>query len=480
VTRSRRIIVPPEIAALAPALANAETMRALRREAEKLLGEKQLELYRPYFKQEVFHAAGLTFRERLLMAGNQLGKTYCAGAEVAYHLTGKYPEGWKGRRFSKPNAGWAAGVTSEVTRDSVQRILVGRPKALGTGLIPKADIVDTTSARGIADALDTVTVKHVSGGVSTVGFKSYNQEREKFQAESLDWVWMDEEPPEDIYSEAVTRTNATGGMIMMTFTPLQGMSEVVRLFYPRPSTSDRFLVTMTIDDAEHISPEMRAKIIASYKPHEREARTRGIPQLGSGAVFALPQSVYTIDAFQIPAHWLFIIGIDLGFDHPFGAVLLAYDPDADCVYVINSHRAAGETIMQHAAILKGWGDGVPVAWPHDAASHDRQSAQTYAELYRRHNLNMLHEHATFPDGGFGLEASIAEVLDRMESGRFKVFSHLGDVLEELRDLHRKDGKVVKDRDDLVSAIRYGIMMLRFAGRRRKAKRGPLRRGLRVV
>jgi phage terminase large subunit-like protein len=189
--------------------------------------------YRPYSKQQAFHAAGSTHRERLLMAGNQLGKTYSGAAELAYHLTGRYPDWWPGRRFTKPIRAWAGSKTGEVTRDGVQRLLVGEPKdrsQWGTGMIPGEAIVDQSLRMGVADALDSVLVRHVSGDNSTVGFKSYDQGREKWQGETLDVVWFDEEPPLDIYMEGLTRTNATGGMVYLTFTPLLGMSDVVHMF----------------------------------------------------------------------------------------------------------------------------------------------------------------------------------------------------------------------------------------------------------
>lgn len=193
----------------------------------------RLEFYRPYAKQLEFHAAGAENRERLFMAGNQLGKTLAGGNEWAMHLTGKYPDWWVGRRFKRPVRMWAAGVTAESTRDNPQRILVGppqQPEETGTGAIPRDCLIKTTPARGTAHALDSVTVKHVSGGVSVLSFKSYEKGREKWQGETLDGVWFDEEPPLDIYSEGLTRTNATMGIAMITFTPLLGMSDVVYLF----------------------------------------------------------------------------------------------------------------------------------------------------------------------------------------------------------------------------------------------------------
>lgn len=164
------------------------------------------------------------------MAGNQLGKTFSGAAEAAIHLTGRYPDWWQGRRFDRPVRAWAGSETNEVTRDGVQRYLVGEPKneqAWGTGIVPKACLKDWTRRQGVPNALDGIMVEHVSGGLSMLGFKSYDQGRTKWQGETLDFVWLDEEPDHDIYMEALTRTNATGGFIYLTFTPLKGMSAVV-------------------------------------------------------------------------------------------------------------------------------------------------------------------------------------------------------------------------------------------------------------
>lgn len=168
--------------------------RALR-EQEKRASRTRLLRYRPYNKQAEFHAAGADHRERLLMAGNQLGKTYSGAAEAAYHLTGLYPANWQGRVFTKPVQAWAGSETLEVTRDGVQRLLVGPPRIeaeWGSGLIPADKIIDTNRKQGVADALDSVVVKHVSGGTSVLGFKAYDQGRTKWQGETLDFVWFDE------------------------------------------------------------------------------------------------------------------------------------------------------------------------------------------------------------------------------------------------------------------------------------------------
>jgi phage terminase large subunit-like protein len=176
--------------------------------------------------------------ERLLMAGNQLGKTLAGAMEWAMHLTGRYPEWWKGKVFDHPVRMWAAGVTAESTRDNPQRVLMGPPQQKekwGTGTIPKDAIKEWTPSYQIGDALDSVVVRWGGGGdvgfgESVLAFKTYEKGREKWQGETLDGVWFDEEPPLDIYSEGRTRCVARRGIVLVTFTPLQGMTELVKLF----------------------------------------------------------------------------------------------------------------------------------------------------------------------------------------------------------------------------------------------------------
>src|SRR5262249_48950548 len=146
-------------------------LSALQAERTRRLTEDRLRYYAPYPKQAEFHAAGARHRERLLMAGNQIGKTLAGGFEAAIHATGRYPDGWKGRRFDRPTVGWACGVSGEVVRDTVQRVLIGRSGSLGTGAIPKDAIGELVTARGIADLLATIKVQHVSGGTSIIGLK---------------------------------------------------------------------------------------------------------------------------------------------------------------------------------------------------------------------------------------------------------------------------------------------------------------------
>jgi len=460
-----------EYAALELRLQQQETMmQRFRLEKERRAALNRLANYAPYPKQLEFHETGAKYRERGFMAGNQLGKTLAGSAEMSMHLTGRYPDWWRGRVYDRPIRAAAGSESAELTRDGVQRLIVGNPRdegSWGTGMLPKDALAHWTRRNGVSDALDGIVVVWGGGGDvqqghSTLNFKAYEQGRAKWQADTLDAVWLDEEAPMPIYSEALTRVSSTNGMVYSTFTPLIGMSEVCRRFLLEPSP-DRVLVNMTIDDALHYTAEQRQKIIDGYPAHEREARARGTPQLGSGRIFPVPEADIAIPARIFPKEMARIRGIDFGFDHPFGAVELVWDRDADVIYVTRAIRMREQTPVIHAAAIRAWGmEWVPCAWPHDGLAHDKGSGDQLAAQYRSQHLTMLHERATFPDGGSGVEAGLMAMLDRMQTGRLKVFGHLNDWFEEFRLYHRKDGKVVKEHDDLMSATRYAIMMLRYS------------------
>jgi len=224
----------------------------------------------------------------------------------------------------------------------------------------------------------------------------------------------------------------------------------------------RHVTFMTIDDAEHYTPEQRSAIVAGYLPHEREARAKGIPVMGSGRIFPVPEEDIACDIIEIPKWWARLGAMDFGWDHPFAAVELAWDKDADIVYVTKAYRKSEATPVIHSAALKPWG-ALRWMWPRDGNRQTLEGAgKALAVQFVAQGLDMHPDHAQFADGSVSVEAGLMEMLDRMQTGRFKVFRHLTEWFEEFRLYHRDKGVVVKLMDDLMSATRYGVMMLRFA------------------
>lgn len=440
----------------------------------------RLDYYEPYPFQQAFHnAVGYQTQkpasQRCLLAANGVGKTMCGAMETAIHLTGKYPSWWEGPRFNGPVEVVAGGKTNDAVKMVIQKELFGDPlddTKLGTGAIPFDCLVRDKISRkpGVPNAIQDALVRHVSGHNSKISLMAYEQKAKAFMGIRFDIGWLDEEPPMDIWGQFIRGTlSRRDAVLYITFTPEEGNTDVVEQFMNDLRTGQA-LVNATWDDAPHMSETEKEQKLMALPPHEREMRSKGVPQMGSGLVFPVMDEDLWIEPLQIPAHWPQIIAVDFGYDHPFAAVNLAWDRDKDCVYLTNEYREAKAIPTIHAAAVKPWGDWIPVVWPHDGLQHDKGSGEPLADQYKALGLNMLRERFTNPpspgqkegSGGNGVEVGIMDMLTRMQTGRFKVFTNCRTWMEEKRLYHRQDGKIVKVRDDLISASRYGVCSLRHA------------------
>ncbi len=427
----------------------------------------KLKLYSPYGWQERFANASSNCTQLLAMTGNRCGKTYTGAAIMAIHLTGLYPDWWLGKRFDGPIEAWAAGISTDTTRDILQSELLGdwkNPEKFGTGAIPKEHIIECINKPQVPGAVQSVLVKHVSGGVSTLDFKSYEMSQDKFMGTAKHLIWLDEECPKSIYTQCVTRTATTGGIVMMTFTPEHGLTEIVKdfMYDLKPG---QHMETASWDDAPHLDDAVKEQLMSVYTPAERAMRVSGEPSLGSGVVFPVREDRIAIDPFQIPDHFMRIIGIDLGMDHPNGVACVAWDTQKNIFYLYDEHSERGETTSLHAAAIRGKGGAhIPVVVPHDAYKRDSNSGKQFIQLYADFGLNMVMEPFSNPPGpdgkpgGNSREPGIAFMMTAMEEGRFKVFNTCTKFLQEMKLYHREDGKIVDRNDDMISATRYAVVM----------------------
>lgn len=423
------------------------------------LGPVRRELYPKHLK---FFEAGARKRERLFMAANRIGKTESAGGyEMALHLTGMYPSWWQGRRFDKPIKAWAAGDTAKTVREIIQFKLLGPLHEMGTGLLPADLIIGTTRKQGVSDAIDTISIRHVSGGVSTLTLKSYDQKRISFQGTEIDLVWLDEECELGIYTECLLRTMTCGGMIMLTFTPLMGMSETVMAFLPGGTIqnidddSSKFVIMATWDDCGHLSEGMKKELWDSIPPYQRDARSKGVPQLGSGAIYPVPESQFVVDDFPVPEHWPRLYAQDVGWNRtavPWGA----WDRESDIVYLYSEHYMGEALPVVHAQAIKARGEWIPGVIDPAARGRAQQDGNQLLSQYRDLGLDLS-------IANNAVEAGIYEVWQRLSTGRLKVFRSLQNWLYEFR-LYRRDekGRIVKKDDHLMDATRYLVMGLDHA------------------
>lgn len=467
-----------------------QKLLALLEEQAKRKKYNALSYFEPYPWQKAFMYASLDNRQKLAMCANQVGKTTTGAFELAYHATGLYPADWEGLRFDKPIKAWACGMTNNSTRDIVQTELLGDQGDLslqGAGTIPKHCIGATVRKPGIPNAFDSVLVKHfnalgVHDGWSKISFLSYEMGQDKFMGQRIDWVWLDEEPPIDIFTQCVTRTLTTSGVVSMTFTPEKGLTKTVTDFL-NDRKPGQFLIQATWEDVTekrdaagnithrgHLTDEKKEQLLAVYSADEREMRSKGIPIAGSGPIFPLHlEDEIRCDPIEIPAHWPRICGLDFGWDHPTAAAWLAWDRDADIIYLYDAYKKSKATAIIHAAAIKARGD-IPVAWPKDGHQSDKGTGINLAEQYRDQGVSMLPDYfrnkPSIADekGNFSVEAGVQELYQRMETGRFRVFTHLNEWFQEFRQYYRKDGKINPVNDDLLSATRYGACSIERFGK----------------
>lgn len=414
-----------------------------------------------YAKHMEFFGAGGTHRERVFAAGNRVGKTESAGLyELMLHLTGLYPEWWGkigGREFHHPIRAWAAGDTNQTVRDIIQQKLLGPKGEFGTGILPENSIISTSPKSGVPDAIETIRVRNRWGGISTLVLKTYEQGRKSFQGTEQHVILLDEEPPLDVYSECLLRTMETagfaGGIIMLTFTPLLGLSDVVLQFMPDgqlpegPQAGSKYVVNAGWDDVPHLSEAVKQELMASIPPWQVDARTRGVPALGAGAIYPVPEDDYLVDDFLLPKHWRRAYALDVGWNRT-AALWGAYDMETDIWYLYSEHYRGQAEPSVHASAIKGRGEWVRGVFDPAARGRSQRDGRRLVDEYRMLGLDIT-------EAVNAREAGIYAVWERLSTGRLKVFKSLTNWRKEAR-LYRRDekGEVVKVNDHLMDDTRY--------------------------
>ena len=446
--------------------------------------------YHPYIKQLEFHNSRAT--ERILSGANQSGKSIAGTMETCFHLTGNYPDWWDGHRVLprlnvtnneyELNA-WVLGTDSKTVRDSLQSKIIGTVnRDFNDGCIHPDYIYknDKLMARGVPDAVDTIYIKHKSGARVKLQFRSYEQGRENLQAATIDFVYCDEEPPADVMGELRARITATNGFLYMAFTPLKGMTPLVQEFWMHDNP-EKFLVCMNIYEAKHFTPEKLKKIESLYaglSEAERQARMMGIPTMGSGMVYPFDDSDLMYDSFPLPKNFRRIGGLDFGRgEHPTAIVWVALDPMTDVAYVYDAVKTTHKSIAENAEIMRKRGEWIPFAYPHDLMrdsgterggrnnyEEDKKSeGYKYKTMYEDNGIHFTPHNAKTAEGSNKVENGLVEVRQRMATGRLKIARHLSELWKE-KQVYRygEDLKPIKQKDDLMDAMRYAVIMLRYS------------------
>jgi phage terminase large subunit-like protein len=409
-----------------------------------------------YVKHMEFFRLGATKRQRCVMAANRVGKTETMGGyEMVCHLTGVYPAWWKGRRFGRPISAWAAGDTSKTVRDIIQKKLFGDISDIGSGLIKKDLVNSITRKPGTQDAIEFARIKHLRGGESVLNLKSYDQRRISFQGTEQDVIWLDEEPEHEIYNECLLRTMTNNGIIIATFTPLKGKSRVVLAFEEADENNrnDVGLINATWDDAPHLDKSAIEDMLASCSPHERDARSRGVPSLGSGAVYPVAESSFVEDDFVISDDWPRAYGLDVGWQAT-ACVWGAINPVDRSMHIYSEYKQGGLEPYGHAQSIVARGKGVSGVVDPASRGRSQVDGRSLIDLYRGFGLDLQ-------PADNRVETGIFQVYQDLSNGQIKIFRSCINLLKEFRSYQRDErGNIKKENDHLMDALRY----LRMSGK----------------
>lgn len=411
-----------------------------------------------YAKHLDFFSAGAKYLERLFMAANRVGKTWAGAYESVCHATGLYPAWWTGWRFTKETHGWACGTNGETTRNIVQGSLLGpvTPEGSftpGTGMLPAESIAHhSPRPHGLRGSVEMIWVKHISGGISTIAFRTYEQGRQSFEGDAKDWIWDDEEPPEDVYAEQVMRVLTTGGRVYTTFTPLQGISSVVKSFIEPSDTARtvKYYVQAGWNDVPHLDEKGKSDMAAGMPPHQARARMHGEPSLGSGAIYPISEDDVLCRTFHIPDDWMRSYALDVGWNRT--AVLWqARNPANGNIVLYDEHYQGQGEPASHAAAIRARGEWIKGVIDPAARGRSQIDGRQLLKMYTDLGLDLA-------AADNSLEAGIQQVWQALVSGRLKAMAHLQQWRREFGRYHRDDkGKIPSQDDHLMDTMRYGWM-----------------------
>lgn len=443
----------------------------------------QLGWFRPFDYQLAFFATGRTDR-RGILAANRIGKTVSTCYETACHLTGRYPAWWpeSGRRFGGAITAFVAGEGWQQVALVLQNELMGTADVkltdrIGTGMLPRDTIVFET-IRGDGPNVISCEVRHTSGAKSTLIFGNYTQEVRQLQGFKLNLAVFDEQPPDDVYSELVTRTATTQGQVLCSFTPLKGLNGLVSKFWNR-ETGYEFVRVAWTDVPEYdlwgqpfLLQATRAQLERDYLPHEREARMAGKPVMGQGAVFQIRSwPTYRTGEYRFDemAGMERVIALDLGLVNDRTVISLMYWQPRERtawlhrqILVSGLEEANPTNYIQH--LMRPEVFGTPIVLPADASTAGRytMSSSSIRELFESYELNVDPKPVMNPPDSTGRVTNhkaygINVMRQMLEAGTFMINENCVEFLREAQNYHVDPLGRFSDPDDTIDSARYALL-----------------------
>ena len=450
-----------------------------------------LEYFQPHDWQKDFFNAGRNHRYRYLTCCNRGGKTLSASMEVAAHLTGRYPDWWRGKRFNKPIKMWAVGNTTSQVTDILQAILMGTNTVkgdltqnanFGTGTIPRDTLV-ISSAQKDGARLESINVKHFNkygeyDGDSEIAFKACSQGQEAFAGATLDLVFQDENLPESpsfnpltIYTELLQRVRTTKGLVILTQTPDFGLNGIIRKFQTGDNPQE-YMLTVSMYDCPHFSEEEIKQAHTDIPEYLHPAKIYGRPEVSSGAIFPFAFDNMVEPAFTIPTDWKHLAAVDIGWSDPTVCTWVAMSPEKK-FYVYDTYAKAEDVPAVHAAAIKSRGADIPLVLPHDANKSSSTNGETAYKLYKdllpdQVQFDTFYNFKTFEGKkNTKLEAGFDLMRVIMREDRLRFFNTLNpELLKQLKNYRVENGKIPERGNDFVDSLRYALLSCEERGKPR--------------
>lgn len=422
-------------------------------------------------KHKAFFDAGAEYSERLALAANRSGKSIMGCYETVVHALGDYPSWWAGRRFDTPVDIWVVGPDARTVRDTIQKELMGPIGEWGTGMIPASAIGKYSALQGTSGAIDVLAVKSKFGGWSRIGFKNYQQDLKSFMGTARHVVWCDEEVPIEIYNECNVRTATTNGIMICTFTPLEGLTPMVvnfckkadyllnakPLFTPDEDgeqavgkDTSKAILQIGWDDVPWLTPEVKKRLLDDTPEHMKEARSKGIPAMGAGNVYTTALENILCDPFSIPDSWPRMYALDVGWNRT-ACMWGALDPNTDTIYIYDEYYVGQELPIIHAHAIKSRGAWIPGVIDPAANGRGQYDGTQLMREYTDLGLDLINARND-------VEAGITRQSMMMATGKLKVFKTCKNWASEYIIYRRdKNGKVVKENDHALDTSRYIVM-----------------------
>lgn len=430
---------------------------SIRREQARRKSNDKLSRYN---KGEIVHQKQMLFhkcpkRNRWVFGGNRSGKTECGAVEVVWMARGIHPY-----RQNKQTTGWVVSLSYEVQREVAQEKVLSY---LNPDWIEDVVMMTGKKSDYKHGIIDYILVKNVFGSVSRIGFKSCDQGREKFQGASLDWVWFDEEPPEDIYQECCMRVLDKKGEVWGTMTPLKGLTWVYENIYLNcKNNPEVWHEHIEWSDNPFLDKDEIELLTNALDKESLESRRYGRFCKAEGLVYKeFDESKHVIEPFDIPSEWQDMIAIDPGLNNPTACLFCAVDYDGN-IYVVAEHYEAGKDVTYHSQALHKMAD--KMGWYKDkkgrlnaiidSASNQRTlaSSKSVAELFRDNGILV---NTNVDKQLFG---GIARMKQYFSMDRIRIFSCCTNLIREIKSYWWREGdNPIKKDDHCLDALRYYVM-----------------------